>query len=157
MRLQMDNRFPKTPPRLQVVFASRQAPIYFITFVTHQRRACLACTTVHEAILAFAARGHERGFSVGRFVIMPDHVHLFACNGSNLTLGRCIGLMKQVISKTLKQPTPHWQRGFFDHVLRSSESYSQKWSYVRENPVRAGLVEVAEDWPYQGEAVPLQM
>jgi len=40
-----------------------------------------------------------------------------------------------------------------DHVLRSNESYSQKWNYVRENPVRAGLVKSAEDWPYQGEIV----
>ncbi len=50
---------------------------------------------------------------------------------------------------------PIWQRGFFDHVLRSNESYSQKWNYVRENPVRAGLVENADDWPYAGEIIPI--
>jgi hypothetical protein len=33
--------------------------------------------------------------------------------------------------------TPIWQREFFDHLLRSEESYDQKWNYVRENPVRA--------------------
>lgn len=43
-----------------------------------------------------------------------------------------------------------WQDGFFDHVLRSSESYSEKWNYVRMNPVRAGLVNNAEDWPFSG-------
>ena len=37
--------------------------------------------------------------------------------------------------------------GFFDHVIRSEESYEQKWVYVRDNPVRAGLVRSAEDWP----------
>jgi hypothetical protein len=36
-------------------------------------------------------------------------------------------------------------------LLRSGESYSQKWDYVRENPVRGGLVERAEDWPFAGE------
>jgi REP element-mobilizing transposase RayT len=46
-----------------------------------------------------------------------------------------------------------WQPGFFDHLLRSEESYEQKWRYVRENPVRAGLASRAEDWPYQGEVV----
>ena len=30
---------------------------------------------------------------------------------------------------------PHWQEGFFDHLLRSSESYDQKWDYVRGIPV----------------------
>ncbi len=44
-----------------------------------------------------------------------------------------------------------WQAGFFDHVLRSSESYGEKWEYVRMNPVRAGLAARPEDWPYAGE------
>jgi putative transposase len=41
----------------------------------------------------------------------------------------------------------------FDHVLRSDESYDEKWNYVKENPVRAGLVQIASEWPYQGEIV----
>jgi hypothetical protein len=48
-------------------------------------------------------------------------------------------------------PSPHWQKDFFDHVLRSDESYSEKWQYMRQNPVRAGLVEKPEDWEFQGE------
>jgi hypothetical protein len=44
-----------------------------------------------------------------------------------------------------------WQPGFFDHLLRRDESYSEKWDYVWRNPVRAGLVAKPEDWPYQGE------
>jgi REP-associated tyrosine transposase len=48
---------------------------------------------------------------------------------------------------------PHGQGAFFDHVLRSYESYSQKWEYVRMNPVRAKLSKTPEDWPYQGEIV----
>ena len=39
------------------------------------------------------------------------------------------------------------QEGFFDHLLRSHESYAQKWEYIRQNPVRAGLVKFAEDCP----------
>jgi putative transposase len=49
--------------------------------------------------------------------------------------------------------SPLWQPGFFDHALRNDESYIQKWEYVRENPVRGGLVSLADDWPYQGEFV----
>lgn len=44
-----------------------------------------------------------------------------------------------------------WQAEFFDHVLRSAESYEEKWEYVRLNPVRAGLVPTAEEWLFQGE------
>jgi hypothetical protein len=46
---------------------------------------------------------------------------------------------------------PHCQKGFFDHVLRSQESAGEKWKYVRENPVRAGLVECSSEWRYLGE------
>ena len=48
---------------------------------------------------------------------------------------------------------PLWQPGFFDHVLRNDESYAQKWEYVRHNPVRAGLADSADEWPYQGTIV----
>jgi hypothetical protein len=50
--------------------------------------------------------------------------------------------LKNSLSKTwrnLKVEPPHWQKGFFDHVLRSGESYTEKWHYIRDNPVRAGL------------------
>jgi hypothetical protein len=62
--------------------------------------------------------------------------------------------LKNSMSKALRSigiPSPHWQKGFFDHLLRSDESYSQKWEYVRENPVRAGLARSWEEWPYRGE------
>jgi hypothetical protein len=50
-----------------------------------------------------------------------------------------------------------WQEHFFDHMLRSSESYSQKWDYVRQNPVRAGLVASADERPWQGEVESLML
>jgi putative transposase len=49
-----------------------------------------------------------------------------------------------------------WQPGFFDHLLRTDESYGQKWEYVRMNPVRTGLVSTPEEWPYQGEIVRIE-
>ena len=52
-----------------------------------------------------------------------------------------------------KTSAPLWQPGFFDHLMRSDESYAQKWDYVRENPVRHGLVPASDAWPYQGEIV----
>ena len=50
-----------------------------------------------------------------------------------------------------------WQAEFFDHVLRSEESYSEKWDYVRENPTRGALVAAADDWPWQGEIESLML
>jgi hypothetical protein len=42
-----------------------------------------------------------------------------------------------------------WQPGGFDRLLRTSESVHEKWNYIRENPVRAGLVACWKEWPYQ--------
>ena len=89
-------------------------------------------------------------------MIMPDHVHLFVRGDRDFRLGPWIGALKQVLAKAgvlSRAKGQVWEEGFFDHVLRSNESYSQKWNYVRENPVRAGLVKSAADWPSQGEIV----
>lgn len=99
----------------------------------------------------------EHNVAVGRYVILPDHVYLFVAGDRAFDLGRWIALLKQSLAKSVARPTPSsdplWQRGFFDHVLRSDESYDQKWDYVRQNPVRAGLVSASEAWPYAGEIV----
>lgn len=116
----------------------------------------LASDAVHTAFVSFGTRAYaEQNVAVGRYVIMPDHVHFFVRRPDDLELGRWIGMLKQALSKhiALAGTSPIWQRGFFDHVLRNDESYAQKWNYVRENPVRAGLVTKADDWPYSGEIV----
>ena len=41
-----------------------------------------------------------------------------------------------------------WQKNFFDHRLRSDESWDEKAAYIRNNPVRAGLLPEGQTWPY---------
>jgi REP element-mobilizing transposase RayT len=93
---------------------------------------------------------------------MPDHVHFFSSPvDSTCSLSEFMQRWKQWTSKRIVQEVglegPVWQAEFFDHLLRSAESYEQKWNYVRENPVRAGLVAVADDWPWQGEVERLHL
>jgi len=110
---------------------------------------------VRDAFIQFGLRACEHRVWVGHYVIMPDHIHLFAGFGpESITVSAWMKSLKNAISKTLRNATfhgPHWQKGFFDHVIRSQESYEQKWLYVRNNHVRAGLVQSAEDWPYAGQ------
>ena len=128
---------------------------------TYERRQILAQPIVHDRFIKFALRAVDHQVWVGRYVIMPDHIHLFAGFGpESISLSRWMKSLKNSISKTLRNatfPAPHWQPGFFDHVIRSAESYEQKWLYVRDNPVRAGLVRSAEDWPYAGEICKLEL
>jgi hypothetical protein len=77
---------------------------------------------------------------------MPDHVHFFLRGSDNFRLGAWIGGLKQALAKAAmlsRRNGQIWEEGFFDHILRSNESYAQNWNYVRENPVRAGLVKIS--------------
>jgi putative transposase len=87
---------------------------------------------------------------VSDYLLMPDHLHLFcAPHDLKFTLERWIAFWKDRFAK-MHPDTVTFQVGGFHHRLRNGESYSKKWIYVRENPVRAGLVVCPEDWPYFG-------
>jgi len=130
-------------------------PIYFVTFCTHARRPTLTCAPVHEAFERFCRLATQRSIFVGRYILMPDHVHLFVkIPPPSENLSKWMKSLKNSLSSVLRREgvaAPHWQKGFFDHVLRSYESYSQKWQYVIENSVRKQLAAGFEDWSYQGE------
>ena len=104
--------------------------------------------------MQYGKRAREHNISLGCYVLMPDHLHLFVKGDANFMLSRWVGGLKRAIAVELGcRPGELWQPGFFDHVVRSNESYVEKWNYVRENSVRAGLVTESEQWPYQGEIV----
>jgi putative transposase len=159
--------FKGKPPRLNLIFQRFNAPVYFVTFNTHARASLLTIPEVHEAFIEYCGRAADFRIGIGRYVLMPDHVHLFVCFGIDCTktLGSWVKGLKHeldtvLLSKGLKpaQQTGQklvtfWQPGFHDHLLRSDESYAAKWEYVFQNPVRAGLVRRAEDWPFAGEIV----
>jgi hypothetical protein len=67
-------------------------PEHFVTFCTYRRRKWLARDDVHQAFVRFATNA-ERKFNVavGRYVIMPEHVHLFVCGDAAFVLGRWVG------------------------------------------------------------------
>src|SRR4029077_15629041 len=69
---------------------------------------------------------------------------------NGITLSDWVQSLRTVIGKSLLRvgiQKPHWQEGFFDHVLRSHECYSQKWGDGRMNPVRGHLSKTPEECP----------
>ena len=149
---------PERLRRLDEVF--ERSPIYFVTACTNERKAILATDKVHAAFQFFSQLGPSHGAWVGAYVIMPDHIHLFvALDDERINLPSWMKALKGVLSKEFRErhvSPPYWQKGYFDHVLRGVESYSQKWDYVRDNPVRAALVSQWQDWPYLGQIFDLE-
>jgi len=153
--MQNDNsNYPLRPGRLQILF-DNQTPLFFVTFNTYKRIRVLANNAIHKAFTDFCKKSPDHGIAVGNYVKMPDHIHLFVwLNHDNIGLSRFVKSLKEKLGKTILRQRinkPHWQQGFFDHVLRSSENYQEKSLYVRMNPVRVGLCVIPEDWAYGGK------
>jgi putative transposase len=141
--------------RLAVVFGRQ--PVFFLTTCVQGRRRLLTQGTAAQVLLAEWRGAQERhGWAIGPYVIMPDHVHCFASPvaDSRVPLATFMGGWKEWTAKGLCRTgvceTPVWQAEFFDHLLRSEESYAEKREYMRQNPVRAGLCATPVDWPFSG-------
>jgi putative transposase len=142
----------KPPIHNPVVASGNRVMIVFVTANTYQRKPILAKREAVEALLK--AWSEADAWLVGRYVIMPDHVHLFcAPHDLSVNLKRWVKFWKSVASRNWPRPDeqPVWQLDFWDTQLRRGESYSEKWDYVWRNPVRKGLATTPEDWPYAGE------
>jgi len=126
-----------------------QPAIVFLTACTRGRQEWLAQPSIHEIIRA--AWQSAEAWQIGFYILMPDHLHLFcAPRDLQFTVERWCAYWQSQLSKAHNHPAWRIQPHPFHHRLRRSESYSEKWNYVRMNPVRKGLVARSEDWPYQG-------
>jgi putative transposase len=104
--------WPRRPPRRGRLFDNVR-PFYFITFNTYKRHCLLARDEIHQAFRTFVIKAQDHNVAVGRFVIMPDHVHLFAAFPlDGIALPSWVQSLRNAIGKRLLQlgiPKPHWQ------------------------------------------------
>src|SRR5437868_13968009 len=110
-----------------------RSPIYFVTTCAANRRRILTDEAIHESFVRFAEEGPNHGAWIGAYVLMPDHFHAFVrVDAEQVTLSTWMKSLKNSLSRALRLAgveAPHWQKTFFDHILRNGESYSQKWEY----------------------------
>jgi putative transposase len=143
----------KHPPHFVATERHNIPIIVFVTVCTKDRKRILATPAAHDVLRTVWRT--QPFWSVGRYVIMPDHIHLFCAPGKfpRRPLSKWIAFWKSLAATQWPHRDQHpiWQRHFWDTQLRRGENYDQKWEYVIENPVRTGLVEESKDWPYQGE------
>jgi REP element-mobilizing transposase RayT len=90
-------------------------------------------------------------------VIMPDHTHLLFtalrdAEGWTFALPEILRAIKGASARSVNKLTgrtgPVWQDESFDHVLRGDETLRETIDYIRQNPVRKGLVEKPEDYQW---------
>ena len=128
----------------------------FVTFCKNYRGEPFS-PEVRRSILQCCLRGDGYRFHLHAVVVMPEHVHLLLTplsDDSGLPYGlpsilkSLKGASARSVNKLLNTSGPVWQEESFDHVLRSQQSLEEKVEYIRQNPVRRGLVSRPEDYPW---------
>jgi len=102
-----------------------------------------------DVLRSYVAAGK---FQVHDFVVMPDHVHLLVTVGSGMSIEKAMQFIKGGFSYRLKKELGYsgevWQRGYSEVRVEDRQSFLQLRNYIAENPVRAGLVDSPEKFPY---------
>ncbi len=126
---------------------------YFITastfMKTHLLQSQRSASLFIDVLYHYRAEGK---FFLHEFVAMPDHFHLLITPAPDLTLERCMQLIKGGFSFRRKRELGLgggvWQTSFYDHRVRNHDEYEGFRKYIWENPVRKGLAPRPEDFPF---------
>jgi REP-associated tyrosine transposase len=121
---------------------------YFITICCARRgiNQLASDPIASHLIETIKYRNAQEIWNVRLAMLMPDHVHLVVWfPDAEKRIQSIVNKWKEWTAKTLKVA---WQRDFFEHRLRKEESFREKADYILANPVRAGLAERVENWPY---------
>ena len=141
----------KRPAHFAVKERFNTSNIIFVTVCSKDRKKIFCEDNAHDLIRNSWLRADH--FRVGRYVIMPNHIHFFcAPSAKDASLANWVKYWKTLVSREwpVLDQQPIWQVDYWDRQLRSGEHYSEKCEYIRNNPVRAGLIEHADDWRFQG-------
>lgn len=110
-----------------------------------------------EVVLKHCLHDHGTKFLLHAAVVMPDHVHMLFTplrdeegwpHGLARILKAIKGTSARSVNRLLKKVGPFWQEESFDHILRSQESLEDRIEYIRQNPVRRGLVRAPEEYQW---------
>ncbi len=137
---------------------------HFITFSAYRRRRLLDHNQPKRFVLGvlnFVLEKHA-GRCVG-FVLMPDHVHALVWLPKTHHLSPFMHEWKRQsslrIRKWYREHATHyaasfgegdkfWQPKYYSFSIYGRGKLEEKLEYMHMNPVRAGLVEKAVDWPW---------
>jgi putative transposase len=143
-----DSLFPqrKRLPHLVPPWVAQDAR-HFITVNARQREAApFASPTLASALLQSLLVYESSGkWHLWLAVVMPDHIHFIATFNRDHVLAASVVAWKGYQARTLGL---RFQSGFFEHRLRDDAEFVEKAAYIRQNPVRKGLVTDAASWPF---------
>lgn len=141
--------------RRRLPHIQREGKTLFITFSTFKR--WILPEAVRHLVIKHCLHDHGKKYILHGIVVMPDHVHMIITPlkddyGGTYGLAEIMKSIKGVsarsINRKLNRRGSVWQEESFDHILRSGEHAQSKVEYILANPVRKGLVEKVDDYPW---------
>lgn len=135
--------------------AAKELPQHLI-WRTIEHAPLLANPCAAEICLnAFEIERRRLQVDVYGYCLMPDHVHL-VIGPCVYGVGTCVQWMKLASTHALKiaaiLKTSPWSRGYWDRALRTEREVLNVLAYVHENPVKAGLCEKEDEFPFASGA-----
>ena len=142
------------PSRKHPHHAVRDIPgkptLVFVTFcVEDPRNPWMATDEIHALFRAIWLR--VDAWRVADYTIMPDHGHFFAAPGdSNYSLKEWMTYWKREFRRIHSDRAHALKTDYWDTTIRNGAHYTERWWYLRNNPVEQSLVADPGDWPFQG-------
>ena len=132
------------PQELRTFFISASAAGHRSLFQTNNMAALLKQTLLDHR--------EKKRFALHAFVVMPDHLHDLFTPASDVPLEKAVQYIKGGFSfragKELGVTREIWQRSYMEHRIKDVEDYQNHVLYIHQNPVKAGLVAKAEEYPW---------
>jgi putative transposase len=130
---------------------------YFITICAHMQQNLFQRNEVAELMVATLFKYRDAAeFELHEYVVMPNHIHVLLSINDQQTLGRVIQLIKGGSSHCLRENgivlRAVWEQRYYDRRVRDAQEFAEFSRYIQQNPVRKGLAERAEDYPYSSAA-----
>ncbi|WP_010170258.1 REP-associated tyrosine transposase [Pseudomonas sp. PAMC 25886] len=137
--------------RLRTGRFSEPGRAYLVTAVVHNRQPLFTNFYLGRLLVTEFRRAHEQkwGSSIA-WVIMPDHFH-WLVQLEQRSLSQLMQAVKSRSTHTINRARngtgAFWQNGYHDRGIRDGEDLRHLARYIIANPIRAGLVERAGDYP----------
>jgi len=142
----------KHPFRLpEEVYKTHRSPI-FVTIVAKSGGSVLVPDLAPMIVRVLHERTVRFKLSLHAYCIMPDHIHVVcSMHSEQSSFGSFVATFKSEVSRQahgLGHADFAWQRSYWDRHAREEEDVPAMVEYVLDNPVREGLCERWEDWPW---------
>jgi putative transposase len=127
---------------------------YFVTICAKEGPAVLSDRKVATSVIdSLKEEKLKRGYKIYAWCLMPDHLHILLNPAdSGVAISQFVQAFKSRTGFWYEKQYGKllWQRSFYDHIVRMSEDAIKIADYILNNPVRKGMAEKPEDYPYLG-------